>query len=79
MVEYFLDKDQAHPPDVSSFNLMMLLFTERGRCYTWQEATAWLKRAGFSRFRQTRVDGKIGILEATLGSTGRRKPASRPR
>ncbi|MDC4206733.1 MAG: methyltransferase [Candidatus Manganitrophus sp.] len=79
IVEYFLDKDQAHPPDVSSFNLMMLLFTERGRCYTWQEATAWLKRAGFSRFRQTRVDGKIGILEATLGSTGRRKPASRPR
>lgn len=79
IVEYFLDKDQAHPPDVSSFNLMMLLFTERGRCYTWQEATTWLKSTGFSRFRRTQVDGKIGILEATLGSTGRRKSSSRPR
>lgn len=72
IVEYFLDKDLAHPPDVSSFNLMMLLFTERGRCYTWEEVTQWLKQAGFARFRKTRVDGKIGILQATLG-TGRKR------
>ncbi len=72
IVEYFLDKDQAHPPDVSAFNLMMLLFTERGRCYTWEEVTQWLKQTGFSRFRRTRIDGKIGILQATLG-TGRKR------
>jgi SAM-dependent methyltransferase len=75
IVEYFLDKDQAHPPDVSSFNLMMLLFTERGRCYTWKEVTGWLKQAGFSRFRRSQVDGKIGILEATLGTNRRQKPS----
>lgn len=79
IVEYFLDKDQAHPPDVSSFNLMMLLFTEQGRCYTWEEVTQWLKQAGFSRFRRTRVDGKIGILEATLGTPRKRKPSARRR
>ena len=79
IVEYFLDKDRVRPPDVSSFNLMMFLFTERGRCYTWEEVTGWLKQAGFSRFRRTRVDGKIGILEATLGTTRRQKPSSHRR
>jgi SAM-dependent methyltransferase len=77
IVEYFLDKDHANPPDVSSFNLMMLLFTERGGCYTWDEATAWLKEAGFSRFRRTQVDGKIGILEARLGGSTKTKPSHR--
>ena len=72
IVEYFLDKDQVNPPDVSAFNLMMLLFTERGRCYTWEEVTAWLKEAGFSRFRRTRIDGKIGILQASLGAARKR-------
>jgi cyclopropane fatty-acyl-phospholipid synthase-like methyltransferase len=66
IVEYFLDKDQAHPPDVSSFSLMMYLFTESGRCYTWEEVTQWLKPLGFSGFRRTRVTEKIGILQATL-------------
>jgi SAM-dependent methyltransferase len=79
IVEYFLDKDHAHPPDVSSFNLMMFLFTERGRCYTWQEVTAWLKQAGFLRFRRTQVDGKIGILEATLGAARKKKTSLRRR
>ncbi|MBI3803215.1 MAG: methyltransferase [Nitrospirae bacterium] len=77
IVEYFLDKNHAHPPDVSSFNLMMLLFTDRGRCYTWEEVTAWLKETGFSRFHRTQVDGKIGILEATLGAARKRESSSR--
>lgn len=68
IVEYFLDKDRAHPPDVSSFALMMYLFTESGRCYTWEEVIQWLKPLGFSRFRRTRVTEKIGILQATLDS-----------
>jgi SAM-dependent methyltransferase len=72
IVEYFLDKDHVSPPDVSAFNLMMLLFTERGRCYTWEEVTAWLKEAGFSRFRRTRIDGKIGVLQATSGNVRKR-------
>ena len=74
IVEYFLDKDQVNPPDVSAFNLMMLLFTERGRCYTWEEVTVWLKEAGFSRFRRTRIDGKIGILQAQwMDNSGRKR------
>jgi SAM-dependent methyltransferase len=67
IVEYFLDPDRAHPPDVSSFALMMYLFTESGRCYTWEEVTRWLQLLGFSRFHRTRVTEKIGILQATLG------------
>ncbi len=66
IVEYFLDKDRAHPSDVSSFALMMYLFTESGRCYTWEEVTRWLKSFGFSCFRRTRVTEKIGILQAML-------------
>ncbi len=66
IVEYFLDKDGAHPPDVSSFALMMYLFTESGRCYTWEEVVRWLKPLGFSRFHRTRVTEKIGILQAAL-------------
>ena len=67
-VEYFLDRDRAHPPDVSSFALMMYIFTESGRCYTWEEVIHWLRPMGFSHFRRTCVTEKIGILEATLGS-----------
>ncbi|MGH7273084.1 MAG: methyltransferase, partial [Nitrospiria bacterium] len=68
IVEYFLGRDRAHPPDVSSFALMMYLFTESGRCYTWEEVIRWLRPMGFSHFRRTRVIEKIGILEATLSS-----------
>ncbi len=66
IVEYFLDRDRAHPPEVSSFALMMLLFTQSGRCYTWEEVTGWLRAHGFSDFRKTRVTEKIGILQCTL-------------
>ena len=66
IVEYFLEKDHAHPSEVSSFSLMMYLFTESGKCYTWDEVTLWLKRFGFSRFHRKKVINKIGILEAFL-------------
>jgi cyclopropane fatty-acyl-phospholipid synthase-like methyltransferase len=66
IVEYFLDKNQTRPPDVSSFALMMFLFTETGRCYTWDEVTQWLKAGGFSQFKRKRVNEKIGILDAML-------------
>ncbi len=69
IVEYFLEPDRAHPPDVSSFALMMYLFTESGRCYTWEEVIQWLKQMGFSRFRRIRVTEKIGVLETTLNSS----------
>ncbi|MFQ5949811.1 MAG: methyltransferase [Nitrospiria bacterium] len=66
IVEYFLEKDHAHPPEVSSFALMMYLITASGNCYTWDEVRHWLRRFGFSRIRRVRATETIGILDATL-------------
>lgn len=73
IVEFFLEKDRAHPPDAASFALVMYLFTESGNCYTWEEVTRWLKQHGFSHTRRVHVTESIGLLEATLGSPERKK------
>jgi len=73
VVDFFLENDRAHPHNVSSFALMMYLFTDTGHCYTWDEVTHWLKQAGFSRFCRARVTDTVGILQGTLNAPQRRQ------
>ncbi len=45
--DFILDNDKASPCFPALFSLNMLLFTENGRTYSFQEIEGWLKEAGF--------------------------------
>ncbi len=45
--QLLLDEDRAGPPEASMFSLQMLLNTDSGECYTWQEIKSLLQESGF--------------------------------
>lgn len=45
--DFILDNDKTSPSFPALFSLNMLLFTENGRSYSFQEIESWLKEAGF--------------------------------
>jgi len=45
--DFILDNDKTSPCFPAIFSLNMLLFTENGRTYSFQEIEGWLKEAGF--------------------------------
>jgi len=49
--DHILDDALTHPPVGAVFSLLMLLTTEAGRCYSFQEVRGWLEGAGFKRVR----------------------------
>lgn len=50
--DHILDDSLSHPPVGATFSLLMLLTTESGRCYSFNEVKGWLDDAGFKRARQ---------------------------
>jgi len=58
--EFLLEQDRAHPVPGALFSVNMLVNTTAGRCYTPQEMTGWLARAGFFRIR-IKVLGDTGL------------------
>jgi hypothetical protein len=50
--DHILDDTLAHPPAGAIFALLMLLATERGRCYSFNKVRGWLEKAGFQRVRE---------------------------
>jgi len=55
--DFVLDNDKTSPSFPALFSLNMLLFTENGRTYSFQEIEGWLKEAGFCDL--TRMDLKL--------------------
>jgi len=53
--DHILDDSLAHPSAGAVFSLLMLLTTEQGRCYTFNEVKSWLEKAGFQRVRELRL------------------------
>ena len=51
--DHILNDPLTHPPVGAVFALLMLLTTEQGRCYSFNEVRAWLEKAGFTRVSQT--------------------------
>jgi SAM-dependent methyltransferase len=47
--DHILDESRAHPPVGAVFSLLMLLTTEGGRCYAFDEVKAWMTMAGLSK------------------------------
>jgi SAM-dependent methyltransferase len=45
--DHILDESRTRPASGAVFALMMLLTTERGKCYSYEEVKAWLAKAGF--------------------------------
>jgi SAM-dependent methyltransferase len=50
--DHILDDSLAHPSAGAVFSLLMLLTTEQGRCYSFNEVKGWLEKAGFRRVRE---------------------------
>jgi hypothetical protein len=50
--DHILDESLAHPAVGAVFSLIMLLTTERGRCYSFSEVKGWLEKAGCTGIRQ---------------------------
>ncbi len=50
--DHVLDITRTEPPAGAIFSLLMLLTTQCGRCYGFDEIKAWLETAGFNRITQ---------------------------
>jgi hypothetical protein len=50
--DHILDETRANPPVGAIFSLLMLLTTESGRCYSFNEVKSWLENAGLHSVRQ---------------------------
>lgn len=47
--DHILDDSRTSPPVGAIFSLLMLLTTESGRCYSFNEIKSWMDHAGLSR------------------------------
>lgn len=47
--DHILNDTLTHPPVGAVFSLLMLLTTEQGRCWSFNEVKGWFERAGFKR------------------------------
>lgn len=50
--DHILDDSRANPAVGAVFSLLMLLTTDGGRCYTFNEIKSWMAAAGLSNIRQ---------------------------
>lgn len=50
--DHILDASRTDPPVGAIFSLLMLLTTQSGRCYGFDEIRTWLEQAGFHRVTQ---------------------------
>ena len=64
--DFFLNSDRKAPQFAALFALLMLLNTDGGRTYTFDEAESWLKEAGFSRTSRLnlKLPRSIGLIIA---------------
>ncbi len=53
--DHILNDMLTHPPVGAIFSLLMLLTTEQGRCYAFNEVRSWLENAGITRVRQIQL------------------------
>lgn len=64
VTEIMMEDDKTGPLPAALMSLNMLLETEGGCNYTWQEYTDWMEKAGFQNMERIRMDspGANGIL-----------------
>lgn len=62
--DFFLSNDLCRPYEAALFSVTMLLFTARGRTYTFDETERMLKKLGFHQFRRKILPEGNALLEA---------------
>jgi DNA-binding transcriptional ArsR family regulator len=53
--DHILDDSLSRPAVGATFSLLMLLTTEAGRCYSFNEVKRWLEEAGFKNIREDKL------------------------
>ncbi len=60
--DFFLEPDRTSPAGAAIFAVNMLVSTEKGNCYTSQEASAWLVRSGIIVESFRMITPQSGVL-----------------
>ena len=63
--DLFLKDNRLGPYDAALFSLTMLLYTARGRTYTFEETEIMLEESGFHKFKRFPLNGGSTLIEAT--------------
>jgi SAM-dependent methyltransferase len=64
LVDFFLDDSRTRPLTAAMFALTMLLYTARGKVYTFKEAESILRSAGFGRIRRFALADDAWLIES---------------
>ena len=62
--DFVLNKDKVSPPFAAIFGVHMLAVTEKGRTYTYEEISRWLKNAGFKDIEVMDVSEVTKLIRA---------------
>ena len=62
--DFVLNKDKVSPPSAAIFGVHMLAVTEKGRTYTYEEISRWLKNAGFKDIEVMDVSEVTKLIRA---------------
>ncbi|HEX7227971.1 MAG TPA: methyltransferase, partial [Candidatus Binatia bacterium] len=57
--DHILDRTRINPPVGALFSLLMLLTTQTGRCYAFDEVEAWMSAAGLTHIRQIELPAPL--------------------
>jgi predicted O-methyltransferase YrrM len=62
--DFLLDSGRCAPEQAALFAINMLVNTEGGRTYAWEEVEGWLGEVGFRRVERLAIPGPAGVLMA---------------
>jgi len=65
IAEFVADEDRTGPPDALIFAVTMLVNTDAGDTFTFNEMAAWLREAGFVDIRELDAPGPAPLILAT--------------
>jgi len=65
IAEYLVKKDRSGPPFSLIFAINMLVFTEKGDTFSFEEISSWLQEAGFENARLLEAPGPSPLVLAT--------------
>ncbi len=63
--DFFLEENRTKPSAGAVFAVNMLVNTEDGRSYTWEEVSGWMKDAGFCKMERCVLTEHSGVLTGT--------------
>jgi hypothetical protein len=63
---FLQDPNGLRPLETNLFAVSMLLYTDRGNTYSFQDVRAWLQRAGLTHFRVIQLKKGTGDWDGQL-------------